>query len=298
MSAGDWSQPSSMNSTIDLLAEPFDVERAAADEMAQPLEPLRAGRSARRCSGRRPRLPRRPPRCRIRGNGRGRRKARAARRASDSRPPAGSRRRRAGCGRGRRSRRPRRAISSRLWRVTLTTVTPPTRPAPAARPASACRCGRPGCRSPRAWSRPARPGICAPAPSAAPRRRSRAAAAVQPVDLVDHAVDVERQVGARASRSRGNAAAAVEVVAADEQVGDRNAEALDPLHRLELGLAERLAEISPQPWAKKRSGRAAVTPGSFCRSEPAAALRGLAKILAARRLLRAALSAAKSAFDM
>ena len=30
-----------MNSAIDLLAQPFDVERAARDEMPQPLEALR-----------------------------------------------------------------------------------------------------------------------------------------------------------------------------------------------------------------------------------------------------------------
>ena len=59
------------------------TRNAAAARTAAP------GRSARRCSGRRPRLPRRPLRCRIRGNGRGRRRARAARRGSDSRPPAG-----------------------------------------------------------------------------------------------------------------------------------------------------------------------------------------------------------------
>ena len=41
MSAGEWSQPSSTNSAIDLLAQPLDVERAARDEMLQALEPLR-----------------------------------------------------------------------------------------------------------------------------------------------------------------------------------------------------------------------------------------------------------------
>ena len=46
MSAGEFSQPSSMNSAMNFLAEPFDVERAAADEMAQPLEPLRGADQA------------------------------------------------------------------------------------------------------------------------------------------------------------------------------------------------------------------------------------------------------------
>ena len=41
MSAGECSQPSSMNSAMRLLAQPFDVERAARHEMPQPLEPLR-----------------------------------------------------------------------------------------------------------------------------------------------------------------------------------------------------------------------------------------------------------------
>ena len=44
-------------------------------------------------------------------------------------------------------------------------------------------------------------------------------------------------------------------------------------------LASGSALAAPQPWARKRSGRAAVTLGSFCRNDPAAALRGLAKIL-------------------
>ena len=84
------------------------------------------GRSARRCSGRRPRPPRRPLRCRIRGNGRGRRKA--ARGSSRVRfsttcgmtSPARWMRTRSPM------RRPSRAISSRLWSVTLATITPPT----------------------------------------------------------------------------------------------------------------------------------------------------------------------------
>ena len=33
---------------------------------------------------------------------------------------------------------------------------------------------------------------------------------------------------------------------------------------------------APKPWTISRSGRVAVTRGSFCRSDPAAALRGLA----------------------
>jgi hypothetical protein len=37
--------------------------------------------------------------------------------------------------------------------------------------------------------------------------------------------------------------------------------------------------ICPHAYAKKPSGREAVIAGSFCRSEPAAELRGLAKIV-------------------
>src|ERR1700731_2575864 len=39
-----------------------------------------------------------------------------------------------------------------------------------------------------------------------------------------------------------------------------------------------IALISPHAYAKNPSGRDAVIDGSFCRSEPAAELRGLAKI--------------------
>src|SRR3546814_17327784 len=56
-------------------------------------------------------------------------------------------------------------------------------------------------------------------------------------------------------------------------------------------------DASPQPWPRNLSGRAAVTEASFWRSDPAAALRGLAKILppaASRRPLRDA----KSALDI
>jgi hypothetical protein len=47
-----------------------------------------------------------------------------------------------------------------------------------------------------------RPEICARAPSAAPWRPGQAALPVEPVDLVDDAVDVERQVGAARSIAR------------------------------------------------------------------------------------------------
>ena len=81
MSAGEWSQPSSMNSAIDFSPRPFDVERAARHEMPQPLEPLRrtdqpAGAADVDLALLGDRLAAGTP-----GNGRERRKARAARRA-------------------------------------------------------------------------------------------------------------------------------------------------------------------------------------------------------------------------
>ena len=82
-------------------------------------------------------------------------------------------------------------------------------------------------------------------PARRPRDETEPFLQVQPVDLVDHAVDVERQVGAglldRAivREHRG------EIVAADEQFTDRNAEALDPLHRLELAVGQRLRNLAP-----------------------------------------------------
>ena len=161
-----------------LLAQPLDVERAARRRNAAAARTAAPGRSGRRCSGRRPRPPRRPPRCRIRGNGRGRRKA--ARCSSRVRFSTT-------CGmtspaRWMRTRSPiAQAEPGDLVAVVQRDVgdddaadadrlQPPDR-------ASACRCGRPGCRSPRASSRPSRPGICAPAPSAAPARPGRAAPA-------------------------------------------------------------------------------------------------------------------------
>ena len=60
-----------------------------------------------------------------------------------------------------------------------------------------------------------------------------------------------------------------------------------------LCVAANGSDNSPQPCAKKRSGRAAVTLGSFCRSDPAAAFRGLANNLPPATSCRS-LSAAKS----
>ena len=68
--------------------------------------------------------------------------------------------------------------------------------------ASACRSARPGCRSLRASSPPSPPGTCAQGPSAARGDEAEPLLQVEPVDLVDHAVDVERQVGARFSIAR------------------------------------------------------------------------------------------------
>ena len=50
---------------------------------------------------------------------------------------------------------------------------------------------------------------------------------------------------------------------------------------------------APMPWTYIRSGRLAVSAGSFCRSEPAAALRGLASG-ALPASIRASLNSAKA----
>ena len=168
-------QPAELDELGDrLLAQPLDVERSARHEMPQPLEPLRRADQAAGAAdvdlaflGNRLALA-------FRAMVGEYVRLAAARRASDSRRPAGSRRRRAGCARGRRCAGRAAAISSRLWSVTLATITPPTPTGSAARPASACRCGRPGCRSLRASSRPSPRGICARGPSAARARRSPA----------------------------------------------------------------------------------------------------------------------------
>ena len=76
----------------------------------------------------------------------------------------------------------------------------------------------------------------------APARRARNLAEpilpVEPVDLVDHAVDVERQVGAGGLDAAVMGEHVFDAVAAGEQAGDGDAEACDPLHRVELGVAE------------------------------------------------------------
>ena len=96
-------QPAELEELGDrLLAQPFDVERAAADEMAQPLEPLRrADQPAGAADVDLALLGDRLAAAFGAMVGEDVRR-RAARRASGSRPPAGSRRRRAGCARGRR----------------------------------------------------------------------------------------------------------------------------------------------------------------------------------------------------
>ena len=85
---------------------------------------------------------------------------------------------------------------------------------------------------------------------ARPQRGARADEAepllpVQPVNLVDDAVDVERQVGARLLDRAIMAEHLLDRIAAHEQLGDRQAEAFDPLHRFELRLRERLAKSRP-----------------------------------------------------
>ena len=68
---------------------------------------------------------------------------------------------------------------------------------------------------------------------------------------------------------------ALEVVDHLEPVADRQAQRAQPLVGLGLPLGSK-PRRAPMPCTTSRSGREAVTRGSFCRSEPAAALRGLA----------------------
>jgi hypothetical protein len=68
---------------------------------------------------------------------------------------------------------------------------------------------------------------------------------IEAVDLVDHAIDVERQVGPRLLDRPIMGEHCGEVVASDEQVADRDAERLDPLHRFELADRERLRNLAP-----------------------------------------------------
>ena len=120
---------------------------------------------------------------------------------------------------------------------------------------------------------------------------------VEPVDLVDHAVDVERQVGPRLLDRAIMGEHVLERVAADEQVADRKAEALDPLHRHRTASSPSGSLTSPQPCARKRSGRAAVMPGpsaAASRRRRCAGWRRSCRPLASCR----SFSAAKSAFDM
>ena len=68
---------------------------------------------------------------------------------------------------------------------------------------------------------------------------------IKPVDLVDDPVDVERQVRARFLDRTIMGEHFLRRVAANEKLADRNAETLDALHRLILGVSERLTELTP-----------------------------------------------------
>ena len=135
----------------------------------------------------------------------------------------------------------------------------------------------------------------------APARRARDLAEpllpVEPVDLVDDAVDVERQVGARLLDRAVMGEHFFDVVAAHEQVADRNARSRSiALHRQRLRVAERLAELAPavgEEAQRPRGGDARVL-------LPQRTGGGVARIgedLAAAASWRS-FSASKSAFDM
>ena len=262
-------------------------------------------RSARRCSAHRPRLLRPPPRSGIAGSASG-----------TTRPGAASSRVRfsticgmtspARCSTTRSpGRTPSRAISSALCNVALRTTTPPTVTGlQLARLGSACRCARLVCRCPRARSSAARSAgnLCAIAQRGAfATDESQPRLPVEPVDLVDHAVDVERQVGALVLLDRGiMGERVVDLLEPQQQIADRHAPRGNRRASRHIAYRPGSAVVSPQPCARKRNGRLAVTLASFWRSDPAAALRGLANCRAslpvpAASASRRALNAAKSA---
>jgi hypothetical protein len=129
-------------------------------------------------------------------------------------------------------------------------------------------------------SRRAGPEICARAPSAAPwrpgpagaasragrpcRRRRRCRTAGRRAAL-DRAIMIEQRLERASKRARSG-----EIGSPQDRRCAASARA---------GVSAGTSDASPQPWARKRSGRAAVIAGSSWRSDPAAALRGLAKVL-------------------
>ncbi len=107
---------------------------------------------------------------------------------------------------------------------------------------------------------------------------------IEPVDLVDHAIDVERQVGARLLDRAIMGEHRLEIVAADEQVRDRNPKALDPLHCLMLRIAERLGKLAPavgKNAQRPRGGDRRV----LLAQRPRGGIAGVGEDLAASRLL-------------
>jgi hypothetical protein len=122
------------------------------------------------------------------------------------------------------------------------------------------------------------------APARGSRDEAQPLLQVEPVDLVDDAVDIEREVSPRLLDRAIVREHSVHVVAADEQLGDGNPEALNPLHRFILRVGERFAELTPPVSEKaQRTGR-----GDAGILLPKRAGRGVARIgkhLAAGRFL-------------
>ena len=100
---------------------------------------------------------------------------------------------------------------------------------------------------------------------------------VEPVDLVDDAVDVVAERRPLAPRSRDRRRAAPRPRGTSFVSGlTVKAAGREPVEHAALGLGRQLAHLAPGI-GEEASGRAAVIAGSIWRSEPAAALRGLAK---------------------
>ena len=296
---GGFADPAVAIELLDLFgAQPLDVEGAAADEMLQLLDRLRRDRSARRCSGapRRPLRGSRPSRTRGRSSERQRRASSWAptgrhRRSWGSRRPrdrpAPSRRRGCPCHRGwrcpwNRGRRcnPRcEASRSRPRRR-------PPSPASAAPRAERAGAARPGFRSFPAASRPVLPETCGRWPSAGWSSDSPAGLQGQIVDLVDHAVDIiaerrPRSFDPRVVRQHvlGPSQVAVSGLVAKPSAPSR-------AMAFRLGVGQRRRQLAP-PIGEEPQRPAAVMVGSSWRSEPAAALRGLAKVLSPAAACRA-----------
>ena len=117
-------------------------------------------------------------------------------------------------------------------------------------------------------------------PARLARDEAELALQVEAIDLVDDAVDLERQLR-RAARPRPRRTrASASATARDAAVAiHRKAERLEGVEeRRRACPGSRTLCVSPMPYAKNCSGRCAVIAGSSWRTAPAAVLRGLMNV--------------------